>query len=280
MDRRMRVARLSSQTLKYTFLLVYLVIAVFPLIWLFYNSLKTMPEIMNSTFALPQSFNLDNYVKIWTGGRFPRYYLNSIFVSAVSVLGIVAFSTMAGYVFSRIRFRMREVLFYFFLAGMMIPVQVTLIPNFIMLRSLKQLDSYLAMILPYIAFGLPVSIYIMRTFFEEIPVELEDAARMDGCSFSGIFWRIMLPLARPAVATIVIYNFFAAWNELIFALTFINNPKYRTIPLGLMDFVGQFEVNLAFIFAALISAVLPLLLVYFFAQRQIIGGITAGAVKG
>lgn len=268
------------QVLKYMLLLAYLAVTTFPLIWLFYNSFKTMPEIMQSAFALPKSINLDNYTKIWMSGRFPRYYLNSILVSTVSVLGIAAFSTMAGYVFSRIRFRMREVLFYFFLGGMMIPVQVTLIPNFVMLRSLKLLDSYPAMILPYIAFGLPVSIYIMRTFFDEIPVELEEAARIDGCSRPGIFWWVMLPLARPAVATIVIYNFFTVWNELIFALTFINNPKYRTIPLGLMDFVGQFEVNLSYIFAALVSAMLPLLIVYFFAQRQIISGLTAGAVKG
>jgi raffinose/stachyose/melibiose transport system permease protein len=280
MMRTVSISKISTQVIKYGFLLTYLVIAVFPLIWLFYNSLKTMPEIMNSTFTLPQSFNLENYVEIWTGGSFPRYYLNSIIVSIVSVAGIVVLSTMSGYVFSRIRFRMREVLFYFFLAGMMIPVQVTLIPNFVMLRNLGQLDSYQAMILPYISFGLPVSIYIMRTFFEELPLELEDAARIDGCSTSGIFWRVMLPLARPAVATIIIYNFLAVWNELIFALTFINDAKYRTIPLGLMDFVGQYEVNLAFTFAALISAMLPLLIVYFFAQRQIISGLAAGAVKG
>ena len=279
MDRHTRIAQVFSQIAKYAILLVFLTFAVFPLIWLFYNSLKTMPEIMNSTFALPESFNLENYVSIWTSGKFPRYYLNSVLVSVVSVGFIVLFSTMLGYVFSRLRFGLRDVLFYFLLAGMMIPVQVTLIPNFVMLRDLSLLDSYAAMILPYIAFGLPVSTYIMRTFFDELPIELEEAARMDGCSTSGIFWKVMLPIARPAVATIVIYNFFTVWNELIFALTYINDPKYRTIPLGLMDFVGQYETNLAFTFAALISAVLPLLIVYFFAQRQIIGGLTAGAVK-
>lgn len=279
MDRQKGDSPVISKIVKYTFLLVYLVIAVFPLVWLFYNSLKTMPEIMNSTFTLPKAFNLENYVNIWTSGKFPHYYFNSILVSTVSVAFIVIFSTMMGYVFSRLRFALKDVFFYFLLAGMMIPVQVTLIPNFIMLRDTSLLDSYWAMILPYIAFGLPVSTYIMRTFFDELPLELEEAARIDGCTTSGIFWRVMLPVSRPAVATIIIFNFFTAWNELIFALTFINNPDYRTIPLGLMDFVGQYETNLAFTFAALISAVLPLLIVYFFAQRQIIGGLTAGAVK-
>jgi raffinose/stachyose/melibiose transport system permease protein len=265
---------------RYGLLFACLLVAVFPLIWLFYSSFKTIPEIAGNAFALPKSLRFDNYIAIWTGGRFPLYYLNSILVSSVSVVGIVTFSSMAGYVFARLHFRWREPLFYFFLAGMMIPVQVTLIPTFIMLRNLRQLDSYQAMILPYIAFGLPVSIFIMRGFLREIPVELEDAARMDGCSTSGIFWRVMVPLARPAIATIVIYNFFHVWNELLFALTFINNPKYRTIPLGLMDFMGQYDVNLAFTFAALTSAILPLLIVYFFAQRQIISGLTTGAVKG
>ncbi len=277
---RLHLDRLGEQAVRYGFALLYLVIAAYPLVWLFYSSLKTMPEFYADVFALPQRLDLDNYVHIWGGVRFPRYYLNSLLVTSTSVAGILTFSTMAGYVFARLRFRLREPLFYFFLAGMMIPVQVTLIPVFIMLRSIGLLDTYLAMILPYISFQLPVSIFIMRSFFKEIPVELEDAARIDGCSVSAIFWRIMLPLARPAIGTVIIYNFFHVWNELIFALTFTNTPSYRTLPVGLMDFVGQFEVDLAYMFAALSSATVPLLIVYFFAQKQIIRGLTAGAVKG
>jgi len=277
---RLHLDRWGEQAVRYGFALLYLVIAAYPLVWLFYSSLKTMPEFYADVFALPKRLDLDNYVHIWSGVRFPRYYLNSLLVTSTSVAGILTFSTMAGYVFARLRFRLREPLFYFFLAGMMIPVQVTLIPVFIMLRSIGLLDTYLAMILPYISFQLPVSIFIMRSFFKEIPVELEDAARIDGCSVSAIFWRIMLPLARPAIGTVIIYNFFHVWNELIFALTFTNTPSYRTLPVGLMDFVGQFEVDLAYMFAALSSATVPLLIVYFFAQKQIIRGLTAGAVKG
>ena len=278
--RRLTLARFSEHIIRYAFALIYLVIAAYPLIWLFYSSLKTRPEVFAGVFALPQRLYLDNYIHIWSSARFPQYYFNSLLVTTTSVAGILAFSTMAGFIFARLRFRWREPLFYFLLAGMMIPVQVTLIPNFVLLREIGLLDSYWAMILPYIAFQLSVSIFIMRSFFREIPLELEDAARMDGCSTAGIFWRVMLPLARPAIGTVIIYNFFHVWNELIFALTFTNSPQYRTIPLGLMDFVGQFDVDLAYTFAALSSASVPLLIVYFFAQKQIIKGLTAGAVKG
>lgn len=279
-SRRLSKAPLGELVLRYGFALSYLVLAAGPLVWLFYNSFKTRQEMAADIFALPASLNLDNYIQIWGGGRFPLYYFNSILVTVVSVACILACSTMAGYIFARLRFRLREPLFYFFLAGMMIPVQVTLIPNFIMLREIGLLDTYLAMILPNIAFQLSVSIFIMRSFFQAIPLELEDAARIDGCAIWRIFWSVMLPLARPAIATVVIFNFFLIWNELVFALTFTSSSTYRTIPLGLMDFVSEYETDLARTFAGLSSAAVPLLIVYFFAQKQIIKGLTAGAVKG
>jgi raffinose/stachyose/melibiose transport system permease protein len=270
----------AGQVGLYVFLLVCLFIFAFPLVWLFYSSLKPQKEIFESAFALPKQVNISNLVHIWSSSSFPRYYLNSLFVSSVSVMGILAFSTMAGYVFARIRFRGREFLYLALMAGMMIPIQVTLIPNFVFLRNLGLLDTYAAMILPYIAFQIPISIFIMRGFFAELPVEMEDAAVVDGCGRKRIFFSIMLPLSRPAIGTLTIYNFFAVWNELIFALTFTNSQKYRTIPVGLMDFVGQYETDYGYIFAALASASIPLLVVYFFAQKQIIKGLTAGAVKG
>lgn len=269
-----------QKTLSVFALLVFLVLMAYPLLWLFYSSLKPMQEIYDNVFALPKSINLANYLHIWGSSSFPRYYANSLLVTASSVLGILLLSTMAGYVFSRLRFALRETLFYVLLAGMMIPVQVTLVPNFIMLRTLNLFDTYLAMILPYIAFNIPVSVFIMRSFFREIPLELEDAARIDGCGTRRIFWRIMVPLSLPAISTIAIFNFFTVWNELIFALTFTNKPAIRTIPVGLMDFVGQFETDYGYIFAALSSASVPLLMVYFFAQKKIIKGLTAGALKG
>lgn len=264
----------------YLFLALCVFITAWPLVWLGYSSLKTRQEIFENVFALPARMDPSNYLHIWGSSSFPRYYLNSILVSIASVAGTLALSTGAGYVFARLRFAFRDALFYLLIAGMMIPIQVTLVPNFVFLRGIGLLDTYLAMILPYITFQIPVSVFIMRGFFLEMPSELEDAAFIDGCGRKGIFFRIMLPLAKPAVSTILIYTFFSVWNELIFALTFTNSTAYRTIPVGIMDFVGQFETDYGYIFAALSSASLPLLVVYFLAQRQIIKGLTAGAVKG
>ncbi len=278
--RRAAATRFWGRAALYAFLLLCLVVTAYPLVWLFYSSFKPQKEIFENAFALPRALNVTNFVHIWSSSSFPRYYLNSMLVSFVSVVGVLAFSTTAGYVFARIHFKGRNAIFYFLVLGMMVPFQVTLVPNFVLLRSVNLLDSYAAMILPYIAFQLPVSVFIMRGFFHELPVEMEDAACIDGCGKKQIFFRVMLPLSKPAVSTIVIYNFFAVWNELIFALTFTNSQAFRTIPVGIMDFVGQFETDYGYIFAALSSASIPLLIVYFFAQKQIIKGLTAGAIKG
>lgn len=271
---------IGEKLLHSVFILFCLIVTAYPLLWLFYSSLKSQTEIFENVFSLPKGLYLKNFIHIWGSSRFPRYYFNSILVSTVSVAGIITLSSMSGFVFARIQFRYREALFYVLLAGMMIPVQVTLVPNFVMLRRLNLLDSYAAMILPYIAFQVPVSVFIMRGFFQDIPLELENAARIDGCGTKRIFLSIMLPLSKPALSTIIIFNFFNVWNELIFALTFTNSQDFRTIPVGIMDFVGQFETDYGYIFAALTSASVPLLIVYFFAQKQIIKGLTAGALKG
>lgn len=278
--RQFKGKRFAAECGLYAFLAACLAVFVFPLAWLFYSSFKTQREIFESAFALPKHLDITNFVHIWSTSSFPRYYLNSIFVTSVSVIGILAFATMAGFVFARIKFRGKEILYLILMAGMMIPTQVTLVPNFVLLRALGLLDTYAAMILPYITFQIPISIFIMRGFFSELPIEMEDAAVVDGCGKKRIFFSIMLPLSKPAIGTITIYNFFAVWNELIFALTFTNSKSYRTIPVGLMDFVGQFEADFGYIFAALSSASIPLLIVYFFAQKQIIKGLTAGAIKG
>jgi raffinose/stachyose/melibiose transport system permease protein len=272
---------MSLQTLaKVLALAFFFIFMAFPLIWLFYSAFKPMQEIYDNVFALPKKVDFTNILHIWGSRSFPRYYVNSVFVTSTSTAGIVLLASLAGFIFGRVRFRGREMLFMFLIAGMMIPVQVTLIPNFVLLRTLDLFDTYLAMILPYIAFNVPVSVFIMRGFFQDLPAELEDAAAIDGCNLKRIFFNIMMPLSVPALSTILIFNFFTVWNELIFALTFTNRQEVRTIPVGIMDFVGQFETDYGYIFAALASASIPLLIVYFFSQKKIIKGLTAGAIKG
>lgn len=265
---------------KYLALAIFFILMAYPLIWLFYSSVKPMQEIYDSVFALPKKLDLSNFRHIWGSSHFPRYYMNSLIVSVSSVVGIVFFASLTGFIFGRVKFRGSELIYTLLIVGMMIPVQVTLIPNFVFLRSLNLFDTYFAMIFPYIAFNVPVSVFIMRGFFQQIPKELEDAGYIDGCSMRRIYGNIMMPLSLPALSTLVIFNFFTVWNELIFALTFTNKTQVRTIPVGIMDFVGQFETDYGYIFAALTSASVPLLIVYFFGQKKIIEGLTAGAIKG
>jgi raffinose/stachyose/melibiose transport system permease protein len=189
---------------------------------------------------------------------------------------------MAAFAFARVKFRGRNFLFYLFLGGTMIPIHVTLIPLFIMMRDLGLLGKLPSMIFPFVGFSLPTSIFILRGFFEQIPHEIEEAARIDGCSTARIFWTIMLPLARPALVTVIILSVVAAWNEYLFALTFVasNNAAY-TLPLGILSFVRALGVTqYDKMFAGLTISALPVLIVYFIAQRQIIKSLTAGALAG
>ncbi len=270
-----------KRTPRYLIALLFLLIFGFPIVWLTYNTFKTLPQFTKDVWSLPRDLYLENYTTVLLESSIPRYYLNSIIVSSASVTGLTLFAAMAGYIFARVRFRGREAIFYFLLAGMMIPVHVTLIPVYLMLRDLNLLDTYWALIFPYIGFGLPVSIFILRGFFKEMPLELEEAARIDGCSIAGIFWRIMLPLARPAITTVVIFNLVNTWNGFLFALTFLNTEEKRTLPLGIMEFSGTMgTLDYPLVFTGLALATIPILIVYFIAQRQIIKGLMAGALKG
>lgn len=262
------------------FLVVASLVAGYPLFWLLYTAFKSNPEIFANVWGLPQRLNLENFREVWGRGLFSRYYLNSLIVTACSVGAILVIGSLAGYALARARLRWKEPVYLAFLAGMMMPPHVVLIPLYVMLRRAGILDTYLALVLPYVAFGLPVAIFVFRGFFEEVPRELEEAARMDGCSTSRIFWWIVVPVSRPAFATVAIYSAITVWNEFVFALTFINNPRLRTIPVGLMDFKGLYSADIALTMTALATATIPLLLVYIAAQRHIIKGLTAGALRG
>ncbi|HIE52546.1 MAG TPA: carbohydrate ABC transporter permease [Armatimonadetes bacterium] len=256
-----------------------LLLAGFPLLWMGYTALKTNAQISANVWALPHPPTGENLVQAWQSGGFRRAYFNSLLVAVLAGLMAALFSAGAGYAFARLRFRGREVLFYLFLAGMVLPIHITLIPLYTLLERLGLRNTYGALLGPYTAFALPVSILILRGFFAGLPRELEEAAVLDGCSVWGRFWRLALPLSRPAMATVVIFNFVAMWNELVFALTFIDRPHLRTLPLALMEFSAEHGWDLAGVNAALVLAVYPALGVYFLAQRHIIRGLTAGALQ-
>jgi raffinose/stachyose/melibiose transport system permease protein len=222
----------------------------------------------------------ENYPRAWIASNIGRLYWNSIYVSTVSMVVTVAVSALAGYGLGRIRFTGRGVVYGIVLIGLTIPLQIALIPLFINLRALGLINTRLALIGPYTAFGLAFGIYVMKGFFQELPRELEEAARLDGAGEFRIFAQVMLPLTRPALATVAIFLFLQNWNEFLFALTFITEGGMRTLPTGIYALLSsEFYGNYPILAASLVLFSVPVLVLYFVFQQQFIEGLTAGALK-
>lgn len=251
----------------------------FPLIWMIYSSLKTNREIFANPFALPKNPQFSQFAEAWTEGNLAQFYLNSILVTALSVLLIISLSSLAAYAFARLEFRGRDALYYVFLIGLMLPPQVVVIPLFVLLRDFGMLNSYWALVLPYSGWSLSMSVYLLRSFFLTLPVELEDAAKIDGASVFERFFLVMLPLIRPALLTVMILNIVNLWNELMFALLFIQDDAKRTLPAGLLSFYGYHMVDYRLVFSALTMVTLPVLFLYFVFQRQVIAGLTVTSTE-
>jgi ABC-type glycerol-3-phosphate transport system permease component len=252
------------------------------MLWLLYTSFKSTDEVYKDTWSLPHKLHVENYKKAWVKANIGRYFFNSVFVTVVSITLILIVSAMAAYVLARFTFKWNRFIFYTFLSGLMLPAQLVIVPLFFLLKDLRMLDSYAGLILVYVAFSLPFSIFVLTGFFKTLPSELRDAAVIDGCSENGTFWRVMLPLAKPGLITIAIFNFLSIWNEYFFALVFISNPKLRTLPLGLanLTMVMRYQADLGALFASLVIVMIPTLLVYIVLQDRLTKGITMGALKG
>ena len=264
----------------YTIALFFLIIFGFPFIVTVFMSLKSMPDYMSGNFwGLPASIYFGNLQKV-IFSRFNLYFFNSVFVSAISVTLTVLIATLAGYAFAKMKFRLSPVVFTLFIIGMLIPVHTTLIPIYQLTSAMRLTDRLLGLVAPYISIGLPVAIYIMTSFFREVPNSIQESAFIDGASSLRIYWQIMLPISVPAVSTVSILNFLTYWNEFIYALTLINTSSRRTLPLGIREFYGVETVNIPAVFAAILVASLPVMLFYIFAQEKVINGLSAGAVKG
>jgi len=205
---------------------------------------------------------------------------NSLLIALVSTLLVVPLAAMAAFVFARFAFRGREVLYAVFTLGLLFPVAVAILPIFIMVRNLGLLDHPLGVALPQAAFGLPLTIVILRPFFRSIPVELEDAARIDGCSTFGFFWRILLPLAKPALATVSVLAIVTTWNAFFLPLVILNGAEQWTLPLGAMNFSTEYSSDRARVLAYTVVSIIPAIVFYAFAERQIVSGLTSGSVKG
>lgn len=266
----------------------YLVWVAFPMVWVAYSSLKTDDAIFRDAFALPAAGDLrtDNYARAWHEARFGDYFLHSVVVTVSSVALIVLLGSMAAYALARFYHPLGKAAFWLFLAGlMMIPVQLSIVPLFFELRALGLLNSKLGLVLVYTANGLPFAIFILAGFFKSLPRSLYEAAVMDGCSEASAFRRVMLPLAKPGLVTVAIFQFIGIWKEYFFAFMFTSGDDgagARTLPLGLanLSITSQYRSDYGMLFAGLVIVTVPILVVFIALQKHLVKGVTAGAVKG
>ena len=252
-----------------------------PLAGVVLSAIRSQGDLIgNGVFAWPKTVVWANFTKAWETGHFALYFRNSLLLIAIKVpLGIL-FASMAAYAISKLRFRGRDAIFTIILAGIAVPAQVTLQPLLVMMRHIGVGGSLFALLPPYLAFGMPFQVFVMRGFFRLVPDDLLEASRIDGASEWVLFRRIMLPLSVPALATLAIIDTLATWNEFLMALVLINDSQWRTVPVGLLQFQGEFSSQYTLLMAGVLLSILPVLLIFLMLQRYFVSGLTAGAVKG
>lgn len=300
--------------LRYAVLAAWLVAVLFPMIWLLYTSAKSTQEIYQNPFGLPKLLTsptaenaaalVANYRKAWVESHFSRYFLNSLEVVSLSLALILLLGSMAAYVLARFDFVGRRLIYYVFLSGLLIPMQLILIPLFFQFSDMSEgltgllappvravglgdltvslHDSHAGLILIYVAASLPFTVFTLTGFFRTLPGEVREAAMMDGASEYRIFFSVMMPLAKPGLVTVAIFNFLGLWNEYLFGLVFLSSDHLKTLPLGLasISMQAQYKSDFGLLFAGLVIAMLPTLVVYLILQEKLTKGITAGAIKG
>jgi raffinose/stachyose/melibiose transport system permease protein len=255
-------------------------VMVVPLVYAMVSGFKSTDELSRNPIGLPDSWVTSNYTDILGSGAFWQLLGSSTLIAIGTTVIVVAASALAAFSFARFAFRGRELLFTLFTMGLMFPFAVAALPLFLLLRSMGLVDNPLGVILPQAAFGLPMTIIILRGFFRQIPGELEEAATLDGCSPFGFFWRVLLPMARPALGTVSVLAVVTSWNNFFLPLLVFTESTWWTLPIGVQQFQGQYSAETAKVFAYLVLAMVPALAFYSVAERQLVGGLTAGATKG
>ena len=272
--------RSALRVLRYGLLLFLFTNFVVPLGWMGISALKSSREISVSPLSLPSELAWDNIARAWTVGRFSDYLLNSVIYGAATVIGVVVLSCLAGYALARRPdLPAMPIVFALFLLGIMLPFQALMIPLYYLANDLGILGTRAAMILPGIALGLPFGVFLMRAFFQDLPQDLIDAAKLDGCGEFEAFWRVVLPLAMPGVATVTVFQFMETWNAFLLPLIMLQAEDLRPVSLGLMFFTGRYTADRGLIAAGILLSSLPILLLYLGLQRYFIRGITSGAIK-
>lgn len=261
------------------FLFAYALTIIYPTIIVIFNSFKSNQEIFNRPYGLPKSFAFDHFVQAWQEANFSVYFKNSIFITVISVLIVLILSSMAAFILARFKFKGNFVVFFTFLLGLMLPLRLAIVPLYLLLRDLNLLDTYTGIILVYSASGLSFSIFILYTFFKNIPNELIEAARMEGANVFQIYYKVMLPLVRPALSTVAIFNFMSIWNDFFFPYIFLSSEDKYTIPVGIASFFGEYTTDWSLLFAGLTISIVPVIILFLIMSKQFIEGLTAGAVK-
>jgi raffinose/stachyose/melibiose transport system permease protein len=269
-----------AQIVQFLVALFFGLLVLIPLLTAVMDGFKSSGELLLHPFSLPDTWRWDNYTSILQSDSFWRQLRNSTLVMVGTATGVVVLACMPAFVFARMTFRGRELLFNFFTLGLLFPIAVAILPLYITLRQINLVDSLWGIIIPQVAFGLPGNILILRGFFATIPTELEEAAAIDGCSPAGFFVRVLLPLMRPPLAAVVVLTMVGSWNNFFLPLLVLNSEPLYTLPLGIMQFQGQFGTDWGKVLAFVSLALVPTIGFYLLAERQIIAGLTAGAVKG
>ena len=275
-----RLRRRLSAVVRYGLLLIVAAVIIVPVGYAVIGGFKDPAQLANDPIGLPNPWVTSNYTDTLTSPSFWRQLVNSTLIAGLSTVLVVLFAAFAAFVFARRAFPGREVLYTLFTLGLLFPAAVAILPLFILVRDLGLLDNPLGIALPEAAFGLPLTIVILRPFFRSIPNELEDAASIDGCGSFGFFWRILLPLSRPVLATVGVLAIVASWNQFLLPLVMLSSESNWTLPLGVTNFSTQYTTDTARILAYTTLALVPAIVFYLFAERQLVGGLTQGSVKG
>lgn len=276
----LKLTRILKSTIKHSILIFVSLSCLFPLFWMFSSALKTQATVFTDMSLIPSNPQFVNFSEAWTQGKFGMYFLNSVFYTVCCVLGVLLISSLAAFAFARFKFPGKDIIYYLFLATIMIPVPGAIVALFVLINKLGLIDTRLGYMLPQINGGLALGLFILRPFFERIPKDLEDAARIDGCGRLGIWWHVALPLAKPALAVVALFTALNVWNEFVLAQLVLQNEHLMPLQLGLVKFWGGNITEYPLLMAGMTLSVGPIIVAYIFLQRHIIAGVTAGAVKG
>jgi raffinose/stachyose/melibiose transport system permease protein len=277
---RRRLLRKPARIFQYLILCLVVVIIFVPIVMLVFGALKTRGEFMTRPYTIPIPPRWENFDKILHQSSFWLMLRNSLVVMLGATGGVVLVCSLAAFVFARMEFRAKSLAFNLFTLGLMFPINIAILPVYLVLRQMGLTNNLWGVILVQVAFQISGNIMILRGFFTAIPGELQDAAYIDGCSAPGFFWRILLPLARPALSAVAALTMIVSWNDLLVPLVVIDKDKLWTLPLGTMQFQGQYGQDLALVAAFVTLSAIPTIIFYLFAERQIVSGLTAGALKG